>query len=192
MATNISQYLNNLLELKKDLANNLVAKGLTANENEGFSSLVPKVSNIGKDDTSFIGDTSVKGSFSNIAYVLSSGNFTVGEFMMTEPMKTGFHIDTGLTTINGFIYFCNDTTVVTTYECGLAGILTFGSDGSEEIAVSILGKTHDFEKAAFFRANNSPYVISGGDINVNPDFSGNASYTPLRYGADVKYFWVAW
>ena len=184
---NIYEHLNKLKELKSEMASNLLAMGVDASENDGLAVLVPKVLNIGQDSASVIGSPSIIESISYMAYVLSTGNYVTGNFLVDGPIKT-MSIDTGLSRINGFIYYIKDKMENVSYECGLWGFCCRALNGETTIKGALQGKTLHFENSFIFRGSDD---FEGGILTITPSWESHNAYTCFRYD-NVEYVWIAW
>lgn len=188
MENNISVYLNELADLKKDLADNLVEMGVTASEEDGFSTLVPKVLNVGKDSTTIIGSTDIPGNFGCLTNALSAGNFKTGNFSFPTPCS-GLTIQTGLSVISGFLYYTNEFTgEASSCEASFWGFFCIDSEGNKKIAARMTANDLKVRDGWLTRASAA---IEDGTITITPNFPGSDKWNPFVPDGST-YTWIAW
>lgn len=143
------RYLNQLIEDKKTLANNLVEKGVEASEDETFTELVPKVLDIQSggatiekglvinaiDSDGYITDASIVGMTEIPEYYF---NYCFGNASFLKNIGKNFHLPTNLTAIGKYAFNSCPKLAITELPEGITSIGQYAFSGCSELALTKL------------------------------------------------------
>ncbi len=136
----ITGYLNELIDLKSQLADNLVNKGVAAEQSEKFNTLVPKVLDIsGGLEKEVLWDSNTHSEYENnvyIQYTKSQGNstYSVAELSKENPnfcseyMNYTLHYSVAIFGWDSEILSSSDNSVSITYDTLIA--IRYNSDST--------------------------------------------------------------
>lgn len=142
MMPTIANYLNKLVELKSQLADNLVSKGVTAEQSEKFNTLISKVLDIsGGLGKIVLWDGENHSDYENDVYVQYTGHqgansVSVAEFKSSQPdfcsenTSYALHYSSSIFGWNTVIITSNKTPVSISHDTLIA--INYNSDASED------------------------------------------------------------
>ena len=193
MSKDITEYLIELDILRRQMAENLKTKGADASENDGFEALVPKVL-LAQKESCFhtMGSIYPAGGFGSVVYALTSGSAKHGTIKLVEPLSTeiGLVIDTGLTSLHGFIIWIDGISGVDGYSSTGFGFVMFDDEGNEITKGHLTTSWGTTTTSATSLVARGSYEVEGGKMKIWPTYNKHTTLTPLIPNYD--YMWVAW